>query len=172
MATCTSLRYIQLKHSTMRTNEPVVASEPGNMLVKFAKAYRQQIPKCRTEKLHFVFVANRCLNDKVRCSLQELANGADKYTFEREVELLRSYLGFDGDVDHEQDFCRRFNAEDGAPGLREMEQLLGGELKQFLPGGGTGTEMAQLMGTVSRCATSLVDKQTLQAITAACDGCG
>lgn len=162
MITCTSLRYAQLKHSTLRTDELIVASELENTLNKFAKVYRQQVPEKRTEKLHFVFVANRSLNDKVKCSLQELTDGATVYTFPREAGLLRSYMGFDGDVEHERDFCRRFTAEDGSPGLKDMEQLLGGDLKQFLPGGGTGTEMAQLMETVSRCATSLVDKQTLE----------
>jgi hypothetical protein len=53
LATCTSLRYVQLKHSTLRTDDPIVASELENTLVKFAKAYRQQIPKKLTHKLHF-----------------------------------------------------------------------------------------------------------------------
>lgn len=162
-ATCTKFRYAQLKHSTMRTDELIVASELKKTLVKFAGIYRGQMENGREEKLKFVFVANRTLNDKVRLSLEELAAGASAFTHKSEAELLRGYMGFGADVEHEVDFCRRFRVEDSGPGIADMEQVLRGELQQFLPGGGTGTEMSQLMETVSRCATSLVDKQTLEA---------
>ena len=162
-ATCTKFRYAQLKHSTMRTDELIVASELKNTLVKFAKVYRGEMEKGREEKLEFVFVANRTLNDKVRLSLGEFAAEPEAFTHETEAQLLRGYMGFGPDVEHEADFCRRFQVKDGRPGIVDMEQLLRGELQQFLPGGGTGTEMSQLMETVSRCATSLVDRQTLEA---------
>ncbi|MGH3426039.1 MAG: hypothetical protein ACRDQZ_00430, partial [Mycobacteriales bacterium] len=159
--TCTKFRYAQLKHSTMRTGELIVASELKNTLVKFAGIYRGEMEKGREEKLEFVFVANRTLNDKVRLSLEEFAAGAGAFTHTSEAGLLRGYMGFGADTEHEVDFCQRFKVDDGGPGIADIEQLLRGELQQFLPGGGTGTEMAQLMETVSRCATSLVDKQTL-----------
>jgi hypothetical protein len=162
-ATCTKFRYAQLKHSTMRTDELIVASELKNTLVKFAEIYRAEMEKGREKKLEFVFVANRRLNDKVRLSLDELAAGAGVFTHKSEAELLRGYMRFGANAEREVDFCRRFEVEDGGPGIADMEQLLRGELQQFLPGGGTGTEMSQLMETVSRCATSLVDKQTLEA---------
>ncbi|WP_182883913.1 hypothetical protein [Microbispora sp. H10949] len=162
-STCRTFRYVQLKHSTMRTEDPIVASELKNTLEKFATIYRTEMEKGRETKLEFVFVANRRLNDKVRLSLEELAAGAKTLSNKPEAELLRRYMGFGADTQHEADFCRRLKVEDGSPGIADMEQLLRGELQQFLPGGGTGTEMSQLMETVSRCATSLVDKQTLEA---------
>jgi hypothetical protein len=161
-ASCKSFRYTQLKHSTMRTDELIVTSELKNTLVKFARIYRAEIEEGREKKLEFAFVANRTLNDKVRLSLEELAAGAAAYSHMSEVGLIRGYMGFGADIEHEVDFCRRFEVEDGGPGIADMEHLLRGELQQFLSGGGTGTEMSQLMETVSRCATSLVDKQTLE----------
>jgi hypothetical protein len=44
-ATCTKFRYAQLKHSTMRTDELIVASELKNTLVKFAGIYRSEMEK-------------------------------------------------------------------------------------------------------------------------------
>ncbi|MEV5554369.1 hypothetical protein AB0L44_11965 [Nonomuraea wenchangensis] len=161
-ATCARFRYAQLKHSTMRTEAPIVASELGKTLKKFADIYRAEKGTGRQTKLEFVFVANRTLNDKVRLSLEELAAGTGAFTHTSEAERLRGYMGFGADTQDEVDFCQRFEVEDGSPGIADLEGLLRGELQQFLPGGGTGTEMSQLMETVSRCATSLVDKQTLE----------
>ena len=161
-ATCSRFRYAQLKHSTMRTEELIIASELKNTLEKFAKIYRVEMEKGREGKLQFIFVANRMLNNKVRLSLDEFAAGAAAFTHKSEAELLRRYLGFGADAEHETDFCQRLEVQDGGPGIAEMEQLLRNELHQFLPGGGTGTEMSQLMDTVSLRATSLVDTQTLE----------
>ncbi|MEU9890347.1 hypothetical protein [Sphaerisporangium sp. NPDC051011] len=161
-ATCARFRYAQLKHSTMRTEVPIVASELENTLKKFAKIYRTELEMGRRAKLEFVFVANRTLNDKVRLSLEELAAGAGAFTHTTEAERLRGYMKFGADTQSEVDFCQRFEVEEGSPGIADLEGLLRGELQQFLPGGGTGTEMSQLMETVSRCATSLVDKQTIE----------
>ncbi len=161
--TCIRFRYAQLKHSTMRTDQLIVASELKKTLVKFAKIYRGELAKGRETKLQFVFVANRTLNENVRLSLEELARGATEFTHVAEVKLMRGYMGFGADTEHESRFCARFEVEDGGPGIADMEQLLRSQLQQFLPGGGTGTEMAQLMETVSRCATSLPDRQTLEA---------
>ena len=161
--TCTWFRYTQLKHSTMRSDQLIVASELRKTLVKFAGIYRRETDRGRARKLDFTVVANRVLTDEVRLSLQELAAGATEFSHPAEVRLLRRYMGFGADIEHETRFCQRFSVKDGVPGVADMEQLLRGELQQFLPGGGTGTEMAQLVETISRCATSLADKQTLEA---------
>ncbi|MBV0917022.1 hypothetical protein [Mycobacteroides chelonae] len=160
-ATCTLFRLAQLKHSTVRTHKAIVASELGNTLEKFAKIYRAERGEGREAKLEFLLVANRSLTPAVRTSLQELASGAVEFTHAAEIELLRKYMGFQGDVEHEADFCRRLEINEGVPGLKDLEQILRGDLQQYLPGGGTGTEMVMLIDTVQRCATSLADSQTL-----------
>ena len=158
---CTTFRYVQLKHSTLRTDEEIVASEFKTTLSKFGVIYRQELGNGRQAKLRFAFVANRRASGKMLHSLEELGAGSKTFTYEVEAKLLRRYMGFGDDVEHEADFCRRFAVEDGIPGVAEMELRLRDQLQQFLPGGGTGSEMSQLMERISRCATSLIDKQTL-----------
>jgi hypothetical protein len=160
---CMRYRYVQLKHSTLRTDEEIVASELKKTLGKFAAIYRQELGNSRQAKLQFAFVANRKMSGKVLRSLEELAAGSKTCTYEAEVELLRRYMGFGDDASHEADFCQRFAVEDGIPGVADMELQLRDQLAQFLPGGGTGSEMSQMMERISRCATSLIDTQTLDA---------
>lgn len=160
-ANCRLFRFAQLKHSTVRTHKAIVASELRNTLEKFAKIYRAEREEGREAKLEFLFVANRSLTPEVRTSLQELASGAADFTHEAEIKFLRKYMGFQGDSEHEADFCRRFEIDESGPGLKDLEQILRDDLQQYLPGGGTGTEMVMLTDTVHRCATSLADSQTL-----------
>lgn len=68
---------------------------------------------------------NRTLNAKGRPTLAELAAGVRPFTHQSEAKLLRRYTGFETDVEHEVDFCHRFEAEDGGPGIVDTEQLLG-----------------------------------------------
>ncbi|WP_224404018.1 hypothetical protein [Pseudonocardia sp. ICBG1034] len=154
MASCSEVRYAQLKHSTMRTAEPVVASELRTTLAKFAEIYRIALGDGHAGKLRFTFVTNRSLNDKVRCSLTELAAGTSTFTHPTQSKLLRGYMRFGGDRKHEIDFCRRLHMDDAGPGIVQTEALLDVELRQHLPSG-TGTEMAQLVDAVARRATTL-----------------
>jgi hypothetical protein len=160
-ATCRLFRFAQLKHSTVRTRKAIVASELRNTLEKFANIYRAELGEGREAKLEFLFVANRSLTPEVRTSLREFVSGAADFTHAAEIKLLRRYMGFEGDTEHEADFCRRLEINEGGPGLKDLEQILRGDLQQYLPGGGTGTEMVMLTDTVQRCATSLADSQTL-----------
>lgn len=160
---CTRYRYVQLKHSTLRTDEEIVASGFKKTLGKFAAIYRQELGNGRQAKLQFALVANRKTSGKVLRSLEELAAGSKTCTYEAEAKLLRRYMGFGDDASHEADFCQRFAVEDGIPGVADMELRLRDQLAQFLPGGGTGSEMSQMMERISRCATSLIGTQTLDA---------
>lgn len=160
-ATCRRFRLAQLKHSTVRTDDLIVASELKKTLEKFAEIYREELRHGREEKLEFLFVANRSLKSGVRESFKQLASGASEFTDPSVTKLLRNYMGFEGDSQHEADFCRRLEIDEGGPGLKDLEQILRSDLQQFLPGGGTGTEMVMLIDTVARCATSLADSQSL-----------
>jgi hypothetical protein len=158
---CDRFRYVQLKHSTVRTTKSIDASEMATTLAKFASIYRAERLRGRHGRLEFVFVANRRLNPKVRLTLQEMTVDPATLTYTTTASILRRYLGFDSDAAAEADFCRRLALDDGVPGMADLEVLLQEDLRQYLPGGGTGTELLQLMDAVSRRATSLVDKQTL-----------
>lgn len=134
--TCTRFCYAQLKHSTMRTDQLIVASELSKTLAKFGKIYRREMERGRGAKLEFVFVANRALSEKVRISLQELAAGATEFTHTSEAHLLRRDMAFGADTEDETHFCQRVTVEDSVPGIADMEQLLRTELSQFLPAAG------------------------------------
>lgn len=159
--TCSIFRYVQLKHSTVRTDELITASELKNTLEKFGNIYRKALDEGYEEKLQLSFVANRKLNEPVRVSFEELAEDAQELSYPTEAGYLRRYMGFESDSIRAADFCRRFIVDDSCPGIADVEQLLRGDLQQILPGAGTGSEMALLMERVSRCATSLIDRQTL-----------
>lgn len=154
-------RYTQIKHSTKREDLEITASELKKTLEKFAKLDREALAADRAERLTFGFVANRSLSDKVRRSLHELGEGSETFTHSAEVDLLRGYMAYGTDVAAERSFCRRLEVRDGQPGVVELERDLLRQMNQFLPGGGTGTEFAQLVEEVSRCATSLRPTQRL-----------
>ncbi|WP_344017985.1 hypothetical protein [Pseudonocardia kongjuensis] len=159
-ASCAEVHYTQLKHSTLRTTDPVVASELRTTLEKFGQIYRNEVQRGRAGKLRFSFVTNRPLNEKVRLSLTELSAGGTSFTHCTEADLLRRYMGFGDDRIREAAFCRRFLVDDAGPGIAATETLLHAELRQHLPGS-TGTEMVQLVDSVARKATTLEDPHPL-----------
>lgn len=159
-ASSTEVHYTQLKHSTLRTELPITASELQKTLEKFARIYCDEVQLGRAEKLRFAFVTNRPLNEKVRQSLAELLTGAATFTHRAEGQRLRRFMGFGDDRERETDFCRRFRVDDAGPGIAATEMLLHAELRQHLPGS-TGTEMAQLVDVVARRATTLADRHPL-----------
>ena len=74
---------------------------------------------------------------------------------------LRQSLGATAGSPSEADFCHRLQIRDGDLGVAELETRLLSEVHQFLPGGGTGSELAQLLELVSSRATSLAPTQRL-----------
>lgn len=159
-ASSEEIYYTQLKHSTLRTEVPITASELQNTLEKFARIYRDEVRLGRAEKLWFAFVSNRSLSKKVRQSLTELSTGAATFTHRAEGQRLRRHMGFGADRERETDFCRRFDVDDAGPGIAATEALLHADLRQHLPGH-TGSEMAQLVDAVAYRATTLADQQPL-----------
>ena len=159
-ADATVFRHIQLKHSTYRTGDPVMASELETTLRKFASMYRRLPPKQRA-KVTYVFVCNRSLHEKVRMSLDELATPGVTMTNESTARTLRTYMGFGADVATEARFCQRFVIHDGVTGLATTETLLEQDLADYLPGLGNRSGMALLLEAVSRRATTLEPNQVM-----------
>lgn len=159
-ADATSFRHIQLKHSTYRTGEPVMASELETTLTKFASMYRGFSAQQRA-KVTYQYVCNRSLHEKVRTSLQELAVLAGPRTHADTVRTLRTYLGFDNDLATEAQFCQQFVVDDGVTGLASTERLLEQDLRDYLPGLGNKAGMALLLEAVSRRATTLEPNQVM-----------
>lgn len=149
------MRWIQLKHSTVRVDQPITSSELQNTLAKFADLYRGAAADGSHSKLKFTLVTNRRLNAKVRQALDGLAGSSAGRPCSKEANLLRRYMGFgSNDSAAERDFCYRLTVEDRAPDINDVEHMLKEELHQYIPGGGLGTETSQLMDEVARLATS------------------
>lgn len=146
------VHYHQLKHSSLRIDDPITSSELSNTLGKFADIYRAALADGEANSVQFSFVTNRRLNDKVRKSLVDLAAG-QPLSHQPEGQYIRSALGFGADTATEQQFCQHLTVDDGTAGVVDVERILADELKDFIPGGGTGSELADLMNQVSRMAT-------------------
>ncbi len=158
---CLRMRCVQLKHSTVRVDVPITSSELANTLAKFAGIYRDAAANGQHTKLEFTLVTNRLLNGNVRRSLGDLAERGAQSAHPTEAGLLRRYMGFGTDRSSELDFCSKLVVDDGAPDIDDIEHMLREELNQYIPGGGTGAETAELMEKVARLATSQSATRTL-----------
>ncbi|WP_392543917.1 hypothetical protein [Oryzobacter telluris] len=156
----TRIRYHQLKHSSLRIDEPLTGSGLSNTLSKFAQIYRSALADDEADGVEFSFVTNRPLNHKVRQSLLDLAGG-QPLTHQTEGQYLRDALGLGAGTNAEKQFFQQFTVEDGTAGVVDVERILADELKSYIPGGGTGSELADLMNQVSRMATFEVKSNTL-----------
>lgn len=158
---CLRMRCIQLKHSSVRVDIPITSSELANTLEKFASIYRDAVANDQHTKLEFTIVTNRRLSSSVRRTLADLAEPGAQVAHPTEAGLLRRYMGFGTDLLSELDFCTRLVVDDGAPDVDDVEHMLREELHQYIPGGGTGAETAELMEKVARLATSQSPTRTL-----------
>jgi hypothetical protein len=156
-----SVVYHQLKHSSVRVDVPMTSSELSKTLRKFADIYREAVREGRGTQARFNLVTNRSLAEKVRRTLDDLIAG-EPPVHTAEAAYIRNDLGFGSDLDAEQAFCRLFTVEDGSVGVTDVERVLEDELKDFIPGGGTGGELAQLMHQVSGMATYEAQSHTLE----------
>ena len=155
------VRYVQLKHSSLRTDESIVASELKNTFTKFGQNFRASREANDPRKFEFVIVTNRELNEKVRLSLTELAAGLTAPTHPAEAAYLRQCMGFEDDAAQEIEFCSLLTVEDKAADIDDVERMLREDLNQYLPGGGAGSELAVLMNEISRLATTQATSQIL-----------
>ncbi|WP_157508769.1 hypothetical protein [Luteipulveratus halotolerans] len=158
--TPSGVHYHQLKHSSVRVDDPITSSELGKTLSKFADIYRDALAAGSAANIRFSFVSNRLLNAKVRQSLTDLRSGRPP-SHATEGNYLRDALGFGAERTAEQKFFDRFTVNDGVPGVEHTERILTDEFKDYLPGGGTGSELADLMNHISRMATHEAKSNTL-----------
>lgn len=160
-ASASKVVYHQLKHSSVRIDVAMTSSELSKTLRKFAAIYREAVDDGRGTQVRFNLVTNRILADKVRRTLDDLASG-EPPAYAAEAAYIRNDLGFGANLAAEQAFCGQFTVEDGSAGVTDVERVLDDELKDFIPGGGTGGELAQLMHQVSGMATYEAETHTLK----------
>lgn len=146
------VKYVQLKHSTVRTEKLIIASELRTTLSRFAEIYRGSVSDDGSRNCEFLVVTNRRITEKVRETLADMAAGRDA-RHSREHQTLMRYLAFD-DLEQQVDFCRRLTLEDRTPGLRVFSHQVADELGDRLPGGRYQSDLPQLVDAVASRATN------------------
>ncbi len=130
----TLIRYIQLKHSTVRTDKAWVPSELKKTLEGFAKRYKvlqQQSTIDLNGKLEFYFISNRPISSNfLEAVCGEAAGLPSRHAAEK--KKLEQFTGFSGP--ELTAFCKLLRLEGNQEGLWDQQNLLAREIGGYLPG--------------------------------------
>lgn len=148
------IRYVQLKHSTKRVQEPWTASGLKNTLEGFSERFAK-LSKAFTweelrDKLSFTFTTNRPIDEKVTESLKDLAEGNTA----RHSAVAKTLLGYVKGLGSETaNFFMLFSVEAGEPDLWNQRNLLFKDVGKFLAEADSDAPL-QLKELVTKKATS------------------
>lgn len=129
----TLIRYIQLKHSTVRVDDPWVPSELEKTIKGFAKRYAALQKRIDTvglnDKLEFWFVSNRPINADFLETILDTAEGipARHTTNLKKLEKFTSLSGV-----ALANFCKLLRLEGNQEGLWDQQNLLAQDVRYYL----------------------------------------
>lgn len=128
------IRYIQLKHSTLRSNEPWTASGLEKTIQGFAERYRGLRDQFSAEELahriRFEFTTNRPIDSKLQDVFQDIAQG--RGPSEPKIhKLVMRYAGLENGFAAE--FFRLFAAAGEEEDLWEQKNMLHQDTSVYLP---------------------------------------
>lgn len=131
----TLIRYIQLKHSTVRTDKAWMPSELEKTLEGFAKRYKALQQHFSTTalngKLEFCYISNRPISTNfLEAVCDEAAGHPARHAAEK--EKLERFTGFSGP--ELTAFCKLLRLEGNQEGLWDQQNLLAREVGGYLPG--------------------------------------
>lgn len=130
----TLIRYIQLKHSTVRVDDAFVPSEMEKMITGFAKRYKklQELlgEVCLNNKLEFWFISNRPINTEFFKTIQDIAEGNPLQQHDVNLKKLERFTGFSGTELAE--FCKLLQLQGNQEGLWDQRNLLAQDFKYYL----------------------------------------
>jgi len=149
-----SVRYMQLKHSTVRTNEEWTASGLEKTIKGFAERFvelkKRHVNIDLTEKLEFWFVTNRPISVKVTDAVADAAlNTTPRH--QGELKKLERFTGLTGS--ELSIFCQLLHFEDHQDGYWDQRNILFQEVNGYLPDGDSDSPI-QLKELVRRRALS------------------
>lgn len=148
------VRYVQLKHSTKREQEPWTASGLNNTLGGFSARFTE-LRKTFTwdeikNKLRFTFTTNRPIDEKVTQTLEDLAAGS----VARHPSVATTLLGYVTGLGSETtSFFKIFSIEAGEPALWNQRNLLFNDVRTYLAEADSDAPL-QLKELVTKKATS------------------
>lgn len=148
------VRYVQLKHSTKRVQEPWTASGLKNTLEGFSERFTKLRETFAwdelKDKLRFTFTTNRPIDQKVTESLKDLAEG-NTARHSSVAKALRDYVK--GLGSETANFFMLFSAEAGEPDLWNQRNLLFNDVRKYLAEADSDAPL-QLKELVTKKATS------------------
>lgn len=129
----TLIRYIQVKHSTVRTDKAWAPSELEKTFRGFAERYKALQQHLRTvdldSKLEFWFVSNRPISTKFLEAIHDAAEGVPA----RHVNVLKKLEQFTSLRGTElASFCRLLRLGDDQEGLWDQQNLLAQDVSYYL----------------------------------------
>lgn len=129
----TQIRYIQLKHSTLRADEAWTPSGLEKTLTGFAARYKALQQSFRAEdlndKLEFWFVSNRPVNVDFLETIYNAAKGVPtQHT--GDLQKLERFTNFSGT--QLTAFCKLLRLEGGQEGLWDQQNILAQDVSYYL----------------------------------------
>lgn len=133
-ADAVAIRYIQLKHSTRRTQHSWTPGELEKTLAGFAARYRARLKRLPTAfstgRVRFQFISNRRFSKPILTSLQQLAEGTTPSHPDTAASLAR-FTGLKGE--QVRAFFSLLDVDGAAPDVWSQRNLLSDELRGYLP---------------------------------------
>jgi len=130
----TLVRYIQLKHSTVRTDEAWTPSELEKTLKGFAARYGELQQRLGTGnlsgKLEFWFVSNRPINTDFLETIYDAAEGVPITRHASDLKKLERFTSLSGTA--LESFCKLLRLEGSQEGLWDQQNLLAQDISQYL----------------------------------------
>lgn len=130
----TLIRYIQLKHSTLRMNEVWTPSGLEKTLRGFAERYKAlQQRRCAEDlngKLEFWFVSNRPINSDFLETVHDAAEGIPA-RHSNDLKKLEKFTSLSGTT--LAAFCKLLRLEGGQEGLWDQRNILAQDVSCYLP---------------------------------------
>lgn len=149
-----AVRYMQLKHSTVRVNEEWTASGLEKTIKGFAERFielkKRHVGIDLTEKLEFWFVTNRSVSIKIIDAVADAAlNATPRHPGElKKLEKITGLTGGELSI-----FCQLLHFEDDQDGYWDQRNILFQEANGYLPDGDSDSPI-QLKELVRRRALS------------------
>ena len=128
------IKYIQVKHSTVRTNQAWTPSELEKTLKGFAARYGDLQQRLSTinlsGKLEFAFVSNRPINADFLDTIHDAAEGVLTTRHAKNLMKLEKFTSLSGTA--LESFCKLLRLDSSQEGLWDQQNLLAQDFSQYL----------------------------------------
>lgn len=153
--------YFQLKHTSVRSDQPFLLSELKGTIAGFAGRYKQVINSAEgtiSREISFCLLTNRPVDAKIKTNLLKLGN--EEGVEEKFRKTIESYTGLDSK--ELASFCRLLNFDDGEGDYSVQKHGLQLEVAQIMAGTVDTPQLDSLVALVQEKALPDSDGQIVQ----------